>query len=118
MKNELPDLRAVLKQDGGFTFNIVQNNFIREGFAVSIHKDHEVRIPGMASTRAMLEYASTKRRLLESIGFLGAWYNTDDEHTYLDVTMIVPDEQSAIELAKANKQLAYFDFATKEVKYV
>jgi hypothetical protein len=45
---------------------------------------------------------------------VGAWHNTDTGNIYLDVSVVHPNKQAALDLASKNKQLSIFDLARKE----
>lgn len=42
------------------------------------------------------------------IDAFGGWYNSEDEQYYYDATIIVATKVEAIELARINKQLAFY----------
>lgn len=51
------------------------------------------------------------------VNAFGGWYNSKNGQYYYDATIIVDDLERAIELGRANKQIAIFDLANcKEIR--
>ncbi|HEY5631624.1 MAG TPA: hypothetical protein VIR31_05815 [Nitrososphaeraceae archaeon] len=44
--------------------------------------------------------------------YFGGWFDSKNKNYYLDISLIIPDKQTALNLANNFKQLAIFDFKT------
>jgi len=108
--------------NGGSSYNLLTGEFNpNNGFMVSI-KGHELSIPYNLNgiQYDIARYIKSKADILISglseNKFLGAWL--DNGLLYLDVSILVDTEIEAIQLAKENNQLAYFNNSTKESIYI
>lgn len=102
-------LSAKVQIAGGFTYNVKTAEEPTSGFAVSI-PGHEEKIPGHPTPAQIRSYVKKHDAdLADPAAHLGAWYNTDDHTTYLDVTHVLKSKAAAEKTAVAHNQLAYFD---------
>jgi hypothetical protein len=108
--------------NGGASYNLLNGEFNpTNGYMVSI-KGHELSIT--YNTKGLQynisQYIKSKADILISglseDKFLGAWL--DNELLYLDISILVTTENEAIQLAKENNQLAYFNNSTKESIFI
>lgn len=107
-----PMLLDQLEGDGGFTVRR-DGKSVREGFAVSVHPDHERVIRDRDVTVLDLySFCDVRWDALHEPGAVfGAWRNPLTGHTHLDVTRVVQTHKTAYALAAHHGQLAYFDLA-------
>jgi hypothetical protein len=82
------------------------------GFAVSIYPERECKVPANEFTADdIVRFASTNHDLLSRCNaVLGIWL--DDGLVYLDVSLVIASQESALSLARENHQLAIFSFET------
>lgn len=87
----------------GFTVNAATLQPITTGYAVAIAAtQNSFGLEGLAN---VVKYVSEH----PEINAFGGWYNSQNNMYYFDATMIVTDLKTAIEIGRANKQLAIFD---------
>lgn len=87
----------------GFTVNAATLQPITTGYAVAIAAtQNSFGLEGLAN---VVKYVSEH----PEINAFGGWYNSQNNMYYFDATMIVKDLKIAIEIGRANKQLAIFD---------
>lgn len=105
-------LAESLDHEGGFTVTLTGDH-IRDGYAVSVHPEHERVLPlGPVSPFQLMRYADQVWSELGQPGSVfGAWRDPLTGHTYLDVTRVVRTHKAAYVLAAHHGQLAYFDLA-------
>lgn len=86
----------------GYTVNAKTLQPITNGYAVAVAATQNSFGPeGLAK---VIKYVQDH----SEVDAFGGWYNSEDEQYYYDATIIVPTKSEAIELAKVNKQLAFF----------
>lgn len=86
----------------GYTVNAQTLRPITTGYAVAVAATQNSFGPeGLAK---VIKYVQDH----PEIDAFGGWYNSDDEHFYFDATIIVATKSEAIELARINKQLAFY----------
>jgi hypothetical protein len=108
------DLAARIQISGGFTHNPRTHEEATKGYAVSI-PGHEQKVAGHAPAAAIKAYVRKhKADLADPNAHLGAWSNTDDHNTYLDISHVLTTKQAAEQTAVEHDQLAYFDLNTFE----
>lgn len=89
----------------GFTVNAKTLQPVTRGYAVAIAKtQNSFGLEGLAN---VVKYVSEH----PEINAFGGWYNSKNNMYYFDATVIVEDLKKALELGRANKQLAIFDLA-------
>lgn len=79
---------------------------IKEGFAVSVAETQNSF--GSAGLAKVIVYVSKH----PEINAFGGWKNEKNGMFYFDATIICKDRETAIKLAKENKQLAIYDLNT------
>lgn len=86
----------------GYTVNAQTLQPITTGYAVAVAATQNSFGPeGLAR---VIKYVQDH----PEVDAFGGWYNSEDEHYYYDATIIVPTKSEAIELARINKQLAFY----------
>lgn len=86
----------------GYTVNAKTLQQITIGYAVAVAETQNSFGPeGLAK---VIQYVQDH----PEVDAFGGWYNSEDGQFYYDATIIVPTKSEAIELAKVNKQLAFF----------
>lgn len=109
MLNQLVEYVA---QNGGATVNPSNGAMPVDGFMCAIAQNEFV-MDGQVTTNALTTYIEQYAHDLKKDGaFLGIWYNTENDKTYLDTSFRFEDVDDALEFAKVNEQLAIFDLAT------
>lgn len=89
----------------GFTVNAATLQPITTGYAVAIAAtQNSFGLEGLAN---VVKYVSEH----PEINAFGGWYNSQNNMYYFDAAMIIKDLKTAIEIGRANKQLAIFDLA-------
>ena len=96
---------AALNPDG-FTINKETFEPITAGFSVAVAEtQNSFNNEGAARVVA---YAAKHKE----INALGGWLNTENGKYYFDAVIVCENLQDALELAKANNQIAIFDLNT------
>lgn len=109
MLNQLVEYVA---QNGGATVNPSNGTMPVDGFMCAIAQNEYV-MDGQVTANALTTYIEQYAHDLEKDGaFLGIWYNTENDKTYLDTSFRFENVDDALEFAKVNEQLAIFDLAT------
>lgn len=89
----------------GFTVNAETLQPVTRGYAVAVAgTQNSFGLEGLAN---VVKYVSDH----PEINAFGGWYNSKNNMYYFDATVIVEDLKKALELGRANKQLAIFDLA-------
>lgn len=84
-----------------------------QAYAVSIFKDRELVVLGNANAPTVAKYIRANDDLLsDPRNALGTWFNNEDGNTYLDISVLVPRMQDALQLARKHGQIAIFDLRT------
>jgi hypothetical protein len=104
----------IRQPDGGFTVHGASGEVPLKGFAVSIFKRRETKIPvEQVRLKDIVAFARDNADLLKAEdNYFGAWHNPKDGQVYLDVSKVVPDRKTARKLARKHHQEAFFNFAT------
>ncbi len=97
-----------LNNKEGFTVSAATLQPITTGYAVAVADTQDSF--GFAGLKKVIECVSEH----PEINAFGGWLNPDNRQFYFDATIIVNDLKTAIELGRANKQLAIFDLANVE----
>lgn len=86
----------------GYTVNAKTLQPITTGYAVAVAATQNSFAPeGLAK---VIKYVQDH----PEIAAFGGWYNSEDKQFYYDATIIVATKVEAIELARINKQLAFY----------
>lgn len=91
----------------GFTFNVKKGTIQSTGYAVALFATQNSF--GAEGFLKVVEYA-----LKNNIECVGGWLDQKSGRFYFDATVIVEEKEKAIELGRANKQLAIFNLNTNE----
>ena len=121
------DLARKIREDGGFTYNPMNDSSPTTGFAVSPFKELEMVVDvqkpkGMdvakyrANIRPKLrKYIQKNIELLGREGaHLGGWYDKDNGKVYIDISLVRDSLEDAMKIAKDNDQEAIFNLETFE----
>lgn len=90
----------------GFTFNVKRGEIQNTGYAVALSATQNSF--GAEGFLKVVEYA-----LKNNIDCVGGWLDQLTGRFYFDATVIVDEKEKAIELGKANNQIAIFNLYTK-----
>lgn len=86
----------------GYTVNAQTLEPIKSGYAVAIaDTQNSFGHDGLAK---VIKYVQDH----PEIAAFGGWYNSDNKQFYFDATIIVGTKVEAIELARINKQIAFY----------
>ena len=89
----------------GFTVNAATLQPVTTGYAVAVAAtQNSFGLEGLAN---VVKYVDEH----PEINALGGWYNSENKMYYFDATVIVEDLKTAVEIGRANKQIAIFDLA-------
>lgn len=89
----------------GFTVNAATLQPVTTGYAVAVAAtQNSFGLEGLAN---VVKYVDEH----PEINAFGGWYNSQNRMYYFDATVIIEDLKIAIELGRANKQIAIFDLA-------
>ena len=90
----------------GFTVNAVTLQPVTTGYAVAVAAtQNSFGLEGLAN---VVKYVDEH----PEVTAFGGWYNSENKMYYFDATVIIDDLKTAIELGRANKQIAIYDLAT------
>ena len=92
----------------GFTVNAQTFEPITSGYAVAV-LDTQNSFNAEGAARVM-EYVNNH----PEVNAVGGWYNSENGRFYYDATIVVNDLATAVELGKANQQIAIFDLNNLE----
>lgn len=113
------ELVSRLEDEGGFSYDMVRDEFPSKGYAVSPFKEREVVHPYEKGKTLdqVFNYADANADILtQEDAVFGGW--VEDGKVYFDVSILAETPEKAGEIAKAHGQRAYFDLAKKETVYV
>lgn len=107
------ELATKVKEEGGFSYSLSNGSEPKAGerkFAVAISKNFERKYSLSSFTPSTLVsyIAEFAGQLSKAGAHLGAWLEGDT--VYLDVSVVLTDKSEAINIARANEQLAIFSF--------
>lgn len=92
-----------LSNKEGFTVDAATLQPIKSGYAVAVADTQDSF--GFAGLKKVVEYVSEH----SAINAFGGWLNPENRQFYFDATIIVNDLKTAIELGRANDQIAIYD---------
>lgn len=100
-----------MANNAGFTVSAANLQPVTTGYAVAVaDTQNSFGLEGLAN---VVKYVSEH----PEVNAFGGWYNSENNMYYFDATVIVDDLATAMELGRANKQIAIFDLANlKEIK--
>lgn len=106
-------LASKAHENGGFTYRPTTGGFASEGYAVSIHPEHEQKWVGKSSLSPdkVRTYVADRKEFFEQNpkAHLGGWYNPDDDTWYLDVSHVTDNKLEAVSLGARYKQKGIYD---------
>lgn len=95
----------------GFTVNAATLQPVTTGYAVAVMDTQDSF--GGEGLANVVKYVCEH----PEVNAFGGWYNSKNDKFYFDATIIVNDLKTAMDLARANKQIAIFDLANlKEIR--
>lgn len=98
---------AINNKDG-FTVDAATLQPVTTGYAVAVADTQDsFGLEGLAN---VVRYVSEH----PEVNAFGGWYNRDNDMYYFDATIVVNDLKLAMDLGRANKQIAIFDLANLE----
>lgn len=98
---------AMANKDG-FTVDAATLQLVTNGYAVAVADTQDsFGLKGLAN---VIKYVSEH----PEVNAYGGWYNSDNNMYYYDAIVIVNDLAAAMEVGRANKQLAIYDLANLE----
>lgn len=86
----------------GYTVDAKTLEPITSGYAVAVIDTQNSF--GTEGLERVINYVTTHK----DINAFGGWYNKEDGQFYFDATVVVKDFNRAIDLARMNKQLAFY----------
>lgn len=101
------------KEGGGATEDVTGFK-PSSGFAVSPYKGAEMKVSAEEFNQSHVEQFMKQNhdKLSKVDHYVGAWYNKDDGHVYLDVSVVKSAPADAIRIARGANQLAVFNLST------
>lgn len=89
----------------GFTVNAATLQPVTTGYAVAVaDTQNSFGVEGLAN---VVKYVSEH----PEVNAFGGWYNSENNIYYFDATVVVNDLKTAMDLGRANKQIAIFGLA-------
>jgi SPP1 gp7 family putative phage head morphogenesis protein len=110
---------ALHTEIGGSTFSLTHGNMAGKPFhSVSIFPDLTVRFEGRQVTQRQIrnfieKYGGLAR---DKVVAIGTWYSESEDATYLDLSVLVGDQELAVKLAKEYNQIGIYDLG--QVRYI
>lgn len=110
-KNIITLVAAVAAQNPeGFTVNAANLQPVKSGYAVALAEtQNSFGVEGLAKVAQVIDRLNGSQELA-----FGGWYDSESGQYYYDATIIVHDKNEAMELGRANKQIAIFDLDNLE----
>lgn len=98
------------KDNGGATVDVTGFQ-PKAGYAVSPYKGVETKISAAEFNQSHVEsFMQEHQALLNKVDhYVGSWYNEEDGHIYLDVSVVKPEAADAVRIARSANQLAVFN---------
>lgn len=110
-------LYALVEEKGGITYDFEDGRFPGEGFAVSTEGfERIVPLDTLWPSTIRRYIVDHEAQLFEEGYCLGIWI--DGKKVYLDLSLVFEDQVEASLVARAHKQLAYYDLAGKETIWI
>lgn len=110
MKNLFLTVSAIAAANpAGFTYDLVNGSFPSSGYVIALAETQNSFGPaGLQKCLDLIASGKTKATCV------GGWLDTESGLYYYDASIIVNDLDIAIQLGKANNQLAIFNLNTYE----
>ncbi len=94
-----------INNEEGFTVNAATLQPVTTGYAVAVMDTQDsFGVEGLAN---VVKYVGEH----PEVNAFGGWYNSENNMYYFDATVVVNDLKTAMDLGRANKQIAIFDLA-------
>ena len=95
-------------ENSGMTYNPRTGEMVSTGYSCA-KASNEYIIDGFVTEYDLTVYMSRYAKDLQNANaMVGAWYNTDNNKTYLDTSFVFDNEQDAMAFGYANNQIAIF----------
>ena len=91
----------------GFTVSLLDFQTPKKGYCVAMRMTQDSF--GDEGLKRVIEVA------MQSTYVVGGWYDRESKQFYYDCVMIVDDLSTALELGRANEQLAIFDLTNANI---
>lgn len=103
-----------LRESGGFTLSPEDGTQPAGGYAVAVYPEAEEVIPDPLKVSEILSYIVRWAKVLynDTRAHLGGWVS--EGKVYLDISAVFTDLDEALEVARANGQLAIWDLGRSE----
>lgn len=99
----------------GFTVNAATLQPVTTGFAVAMKQtQNSFGVEGLAKVANVIEELQASGEMNGHTLAFGGWYDSESGLYYYDATVIFEDRSEAIEMGRANDQIAIFDLANLE----
>jgi len=107
---------ACRRQGGGFTLDLRKLKRAKAGYVVSIYPNITTCVPAAKFNAGDIrDFTSDNEECLGWPGHhLGAWHNSETRLVELDISIVVPDRDTALLLAAKHNQKAIYDMAGQE----
>lgn len=117
---QLNQVLSTVSRTGGISYHVPSCTQLVSGYAVSPYPHAERIITGRALTPSDLSaYLADHADLLSMPNHcLGVWIDPTTDAAYLDVSIIVPDADTARRVATEHGQLAFFHLDTSTTTYL
>jgi hypothetical protein len=108
-------IKKVVRQinKGGVTYDLLLNKDYKgtSNIAISPFPERSQIVKGRATTKIVNNYCKNNSDLLLKHFALGAWFNSDESQTYLDITALISlkKEREAKILGKISNQISGFN---------
>ena len=108
---------AALNPDG-FTVNAANLQPVKSGYAVALKKtQNSFGTDGLSKVANVIAKLQNSGNLNGRTLAFGGWYDSESGLYYYDATVIYQDREEAIEIGRANNQIAIFDLENlKEIR--
>lgn len=113
MHREYASLLSKVEQ-GGFTYNPISKESPTSGFAVSVTQGREKVIKADSiSENDIAEYLDANKDIFETTkgANVGGWFDKETGKIYLDISVVTPNKEQAIEMAQKHNQEGIYDLS-------
>ena len=113
MKN-VQELVNYIHENGGMTYNNKTREMVSKGFACA-KKGNEYIVDGLITVKDLKYYMEKYEEDLKEVETcVGAWYNTENNKTYLDTSLVYENLDECAEVGRKNGEIAIFCLHTCE----
>lgn len=108
---------------GGFTYDPASGRTPQEGFALSVYPEHEkvidASLPPEDLARQINQYLEDNKEIWNRPDhYVGGWHDVESGKIYLDISIVVNDNETARRLAVKHGQEGYYDLGKGETVIV